>query len=251
MDLSDITPLIITFDEISNIRRTVAALQWAQEIVVVDSGSSDGTLEFLRGDSRVDVVVRKFDDFAAQCTHGLRCVKTQFTLSIDADHIVTPELEAELRRLNPGTKAAWRVPFRYCIDGTLLRASLLPPRVALFRTSAARYENDGHAHRVVVSGEIGDLRSPLLHDDRKPAHRWYAAQRRYAPREAAKLRQTRWKDLNWPDRARRLFLGPPLIAAYCLLGKGLLLDGVAGLKYCWQRVYAEMLLVHSLLRKTR
>ena len=69
--LDRITPLLITLDEEPNIERTLAALAWAREIVVVDSGSTDGTLELLRLDPRVRVVTREFDTFAGQLGFGL------------------------------------------------------------------------------------------------------------------------------------------------------------------------------------
>src|SRR5262249_57388185 len=81
-----ITPLIITLDEAPNIGRTLDKLGWARRIVVVDSGSTDGTLELLRGYPQVDVVQHPFADFAAQCNFGLTQVATNWVLSLDADY---------------------------------------------------------------------------------------------------------------------------------------------------------------------
>ena len=62
-----ITPLVLTHDEAANIARTMAELLWARRIVVIDSGSTDGTLSILRKFSQVEVVHRVFTDFADQC----------------------------------------------------------------------------------------------------------------------------------------------------------------------------------------
>ena len=67
MDRDTVTPLLITFNEIHNIERTLAKLDWAARIVVIDSGSTDGTLDILAKEPRVDVVRRPFDSFAEQC----------------------------------------------------------------------------------------------------------------------------------------------------------------------------------------
>ncbi len=69
--LDQITPLIITYDEAPNIRRVLGKLVWAQRIIVIDSGSTDGTLDILKGYSQVNVINRPFVDFADQCNFGL------------------------------------------------------------------------------------------------------------------------------------------------------------------------------------
>ena len=58
-----VTPLILTFDEAPNIRRTLDALSWARELVVVDSGSTDGTTEILAAQRNVRRFQRRFDSF--------------------------------------------------------------------------------------------------------------------------------------------------------------------------------------------
>src|SRR5437879_12162255 len=78
--LDDITPLIITYNEASNIRRTLDKLLWARRIVVVDSGSTDETLDILRGYPQVDVVHHPFTDFANQCNYGISLVRTPWVL---------------------------------------------------------------------------------------------------------------------------------------------------------------------------
>ena len=117
MNLAEITPLLITFDESCNLSRTLAALHWASRIVVVDSGSRDGTLELLAADARITVLHRRFDHFAEQCSHGLSAIDSPWVLSLDADHVLSPEWLAELRGLHPGQQAGYRAGFRYCVDG--------------------------------------------------------------------------------------------------------------------------------------
>ena len=64
--LEAITPLLLTYDEMPNLERTFAPLAWAKRIVVVDSGSTDGTREWLARDPRVALFTRPLDSFAAQ-----------------------------------------------------------------------------------------------------------------------------------------------------------------------------------------
>src|SRR5688500_155566 len=99
--LDGVTPLIITYNEIDNIERTLAPLSWARRIVVVDSGSTDGTLEALAKDPRITVHNRPFDSFADQCNFGLTKVESDWVLSLDADYELSEPLAAELRSLVP------------------------------------------------------------------------------------------------------------------------------------------------------
>ena len=133
--------------------------------------------------------------------------------------------------------------FRYCIRGKPLRASLYPPRVVLFQKDEAQYQDDGHAHRVVITGETRMLSGWIDHDDRKPLDRWLSEQNRYVIAEARKLLATPKQNLNLADRLRRWMVPAPLLVfLYTLLGKGLILDGWPGWYYVFQRTLAEILL---------
>src|SRR5262249_42070509 len=101
--LENITPLFITYNEEQNIGRALEKVTWAREIVVVDSGSTDATLEIVRAHSQAKLVQRDFDSFADQCNFGLTQIKTDWVLSLDADYIVTDELLSEIRETSPGS----------------------------------------------------------------------------------------------------------------------------------------------------
>jgi len=249
--LDDITPLLITYNEIANIERTLAPLAWAKRIVVVDSGSTDGTLDVLAKNPRIEVIHRPFDSFAGQCNFGLSHIRTPWVLSMDADYRVSDELIAELRALRPSDQqAGFRVRFVYCIQGRPLSGSLYPPRTVLYRVHGAAYENVGHGHRVAVPGAVSDLRGVIYHDDRKPLARWLEAQMRYTQSEADHLLGTPPGQLSLIDRLRRMgWPAPILVLLYVLFVKGTLFDGYAGWSYAWQRTYAEILLALELLER--
>jgi glycosyltransferase involved in cell wall biosynthesis len=246
--LDDITPLIITRDEAPNIERTLDRLRWARRIVILDSGSADGTIEIAARHPQVDLVERPFDTFAGQCNAGLREIRTPWVLSLDADYVLQPALIDEMRALSPPDEVSgYMASFRYLIDGRPLRGSLYPPRVVLYRRDRAHYVDDGHGHRVQVAGGVRTLRGKIDHDDRKPRDRWLQNQRLYAAQEAEKLLGTDPRALDAIDRLRRLgWLVPILTPLYCLLFRGLILDGRAGLIYTAQRTHAEALLARML-----
>lgn len=261
--LDHITPVIITYNEIANIKRTLAALSWAKKIVVVDSFSDDGTVEFCQQQSNVEVTQRAFDNFAGQCNYALEhLVSSEWVLSLDADYIVTEALQKEISHLadslqNPvqnkapnkaqNSIAAYTVSFTYAIHGQNIRGSLYPPRTVLYRRDAAQYAQDGHAHRVHIQGPVATLNNKIIHDDRKPYSRWLQSQYNYANQEQQKLAQTPFRELSWTDKVRRIpGLAPVLVIPYLLFIKGLLFSGKPGMLYVKQRIQAEYLLQKAL-----
>jgi hypothetical protein len=217
--------------------------------VVVDSGSRDRTLQIAAGFPNVDARTRAFDSFAGQSNHALSLVDTAWALALDADYIVPSALVAEIATLpEEPDESGFLVPFEYQVLGRKLRSTLYPPRQVLFRARSGAFEQDGHAHRVRVSGSTGRLRTAIVHDDRKDLARWLRNQSAYARDEAAKLAGTSIRDLPWVDRLRTtMVLGPPAVTLYCLFGRGLILDGRAGLYYTAQRAIAEAILSLELM----
>lgn len=247
--LSEVTPLIITFNEAANISRTLDRLTWAKRIVVVDSYSTDSTGEILRRYPQVHVASRKFDSFDQQCNFGLEQVHTPWVLSLDADYVLGEGFERELQELS-WTAAGYRASFRYCIHGVPLRASLYPPRTILYNKATAQYKSEGHGHRVLLNGPIEDLHCKIDHDDRKPLSRWLTSQINYSKHEAAHIVASPISSLNRADRIRRkIFIAPILVFFYTLFWKGLIGDGFAGWHYVLQRTIAEMMLSLQLLDK--
>ena len=90
MRLSTVTPLILTFNEAPNLRRTLARVAWAREIVIVDSFSTDETMHIAQSFPQARILQRKFDTFADQCNFGLQQITTEWVLSLDADYVLTP-----------------------------------------------------------------------------------------------------------------------------------------------------------------
>jgi glycosyltransferase involved in cell wall biosynthesis len=246
--LIEITPLIITYDEASNIRRTLDKLAWARRIVVIDSGSTDGTVEIMRCYPQVQVIQHPFADFASQCNYGLTQIDTPWALSLDADYELSDGLVRELESLQPADNiAGYRARFVYRVHGRPLRGSLYPPRTVLYRKSRAVYRKEGHGHRVVVDGEVLTLDGVIYHDDRKPLARWLKSQQLYARDEADHLLSLRAA----PRRADRIRLmawpAPLAVFFYTLLIKGCVFDGWPGWYYVLQRAFAEILLALEII----
>ncbi len=250
--LDQITPLILTYNEIANIERSIKALSWAKKILVVDSFSDDGTVEYCQAIPNVELKQREFDNFANQCNHALvNWVDSPWVLSLDADYIVTPELVDEFRVLNSESTTddcfGYSVGFLYAMQGRVLRGSLYPPRTVLYRGNSARYVQDGHAHRIKVDGLVGGLNEKIIHDDRKSHARWFDSQVKYAKQEKQKLKAANFGELSLADKLRCIpLLSLLLMVPYLLVYKGLAFSGVAGVAYLKERLIAEWLLQKEL-----
>ena len=241
----DIEALVLTYNERENLLRTLRRLDWLPRVVVVDSFSTDGTVELARTHPNVTVVQREFDSFAGQCNFGLEQIRQPWVLSLDADYELEEALIAEIKALRPDARTGgYRASFRYCVWGRALRSTVYPPRTILYRRGAAIYKNEGHGHRVQISrGVVEALRARVRHDDRKPLSRWLRSQDRYMLIEAPHLLAAAPSDLSLQDRLRRhAFLAPPVMFLYLMFARGLILDGWPGWYYVFQRTLAETLL---------
>ncbi len=254
MDLDQITPLVLTYNEAPNIGRCLERLRWAREVLLVDSYSTDETLAIAGSFPNVRVVQRAFDDFASQLQFGLDDggIRTPWVLALDADYMITGSFVDEVCKLAPdASTSAYRARFSYAVFGHVLRGGVYPPVSVLFRKDLCEYRNDGHAYRLFVrQGKAVDLRSKLVHDDRKSLSRWLQSQSRYMDQEVVKLTQAQPELLSRLDRLRlKLFVAPPAVVFYSLFVRGGILDGWPGWFYALSRLIAESLLSMKLLEQ--
>lgn len=248
---SEITPVILTRDESPNIARTLEHLSWADDVVVVDSLSTDDTVVIAKSFPNVRLFERSFDDHASQWNFAVSQAKTEWILTLDADYLVPKALVREMNALNPGAETGgYEATFVYAVNGRSLRASLYPPRTVLLRQGCFEIYLDGHTQRVrMTRGEVLRLNERIVHDDRKPFAAFLERQRRYMRSEAKKLRSADPRTLNTAARVRKLrVVAPFVVVPYLLFGKGLILDGLAGARYVAERFVAEWMLSIELFR---
>jgi glycosyltransferase involved in cell wall biosynthesis len=134
--LEHITPVLLTYNEEQNIKRTLSRLSWAKDIVVVDSGSTDNTLEIVAKFSNVRLFKRPFDTLATQWRYAMEetRIATSWVLRLDADYQLSDAIIAELAQLDPTAPVdGYRVAFDYAIFSQKLLGSLYPPNTILLR----------------------------------------------------------------------------------------------------------------------
>jgi glycosyltransferase involved in cell wall biosynthesis len=243
MMIEHITPVILTYNEERNITRTLSKLAWARDVVVVDSGSVDGTLAAISKFPKVRVFNRPFDTHANQWRYAIERtgISTEWILRLDADYQIVDALVEELTQLKPNKEtSAYRIGFDYAVFSHRLRTSLYPSNTILLRRGAFSLRDKGHTEVWDVRGPVLILGATVVHDDWKPTGQWVVSQVRYMQRELE------WLRVRQRGLVRFLRLGPPLmpiaVFLYCLFGKGLILNGRAGLFYALQRMVAEAIL---------
>jgi glycosyltransferase involved in cell wall biosynthesis len=163
-----VSAIVITKNAERTIRRCLESLAWTDEIIVVDSGSTDRTLEICR---ELGAQVHQTSDWPGhgpQKNRALDRARGEWVISLDSDEWMTPELKAEVERTlaAPSGKAAFAIPRRSSFCGRFMRHSGWWPDyvVRLFRRQAARFSEDHTHDRLIVNGPTGRLKCPIMHE---------------------------------------------------------------------------------------
>lgn len=163
-----VSTIIITKNAGTMIRRCLESVAWADETIVVDSGSTDDTAEICRELGVKLVVTDDWPGFGAQKNRALDAANGDWVFSIDADEWVTPELRDEMRAVmaDPAAAPAYALPRRSSFCGREMKHSGWWPDyvVRLFRRGAARFSEDLAHERLVVTGTTRKLKQALMHE---------------------------------------------------------------------------------------
>lgn len=246
-----ISVVVLTHNEAINIERCLASVAWSDDILVMDSGSTDGTQD-LASARGARVVTRAWDNFAGQRNFALDhgALRHPWVLHIDADEVVSDELRTEMLAIagGAGLKPAYRVPFRLMMMGAWLRHSGMYPtyQVRFGLRDRLRFRMAGHGQRETLApDELGTLKGDLIHYNfSKGISDWLAKHARYAKDEAAAAMEGNhhWRDLlGTSDKVerRRILKGlshripmrPLARFLYVYVMRAGFLDGRAGWRY--------------------
>lgn len=257
--------MIFTLDEEVNLPHCLDSLGWCDDVIVIDSGSTDRTLA-IAGQAGARVLQHPFEGFGTQRNWALDHAEPEhpWVLILDADERTTPELVRNMSRLiesRPEIGAA-RVARRFMMWGKWLRYSSQYPVwvVRLVHRDRVRYINRGHAETQQVKGEIAELAGDLIDENHKDLSHWHARQARYAVADAHyELDQEQvvpdWRDIVSSDpMVRRAFLkrlgwrmpfrGLVYFLYSYLLCQGFR-DGAEGWRFCRMRAGYQSLVVRE------
>lgn len=158
--------IIITKNEAQHISRCLTSVSWADEIIVLDSGSTDNTVELCKSYTN-KVFVMDWPGFGIQKQRALDKASGDWVLSIDADEQVTPELKAEIEQAMQSNQFdGFEIPrlSSYC-GRDMKHGGWWPDYVLrLFKRELGKFSPELVHERVEVHGKIAQLTQPLLHE---------------------------------------------------------------------------------------
>lgn len=163
-----LSALIITYNEEHNIASVIENLDFADEIIVVDSFSTDQTTKIAASYSNVTVVQHSFENYATQRNHAISLAKHSWILFLDADERLTPELKEEILETIQLKEAhsAYYFYRTFMFKNTKIRfsGSQTDKILRLFKKENAHYNLDKIVHeKLIVAGKTGKLKNKLIH----------------------------------------------------------------------------------------
>jgi len=260
-----ISVLILTKNEEANISRCLESVNWSDDIVVLDDGSSDRTVEIARQHG-ARVVCHSAGGERAQRAFSLQEIsfKYPWVYNPDADEVTSPDLRDEMLRVvvdEGRSEVAYRVRFRNMFMGRWIKHSSIYPTwvVRLFRPDKVSFQREINL-TYEIDGLEGKLQSHFEHYSfNKGLSEWFAKHNRYSDLEAIEaLKEIGHGELDW--RGLFCFTDPPrrrkalknmawhlpgrsvIIFFYLLIVRRGFLDGRAGFNYCLLRAIYEAMI---------
>ena len=257
-----VSVVVLTRDEQPNIRRCLASVAWADQVVVVDSGSTDGTVPIARS-LGAEVVEQPWLGFSDQRNYALSLpvLRHDWVYFVDADEWVSPQLAREIAgQLTGPVSAGFAHRLRLVFQGKWIRhcgwyrGSWV---VRLVDRRYARYDGSLVGERVCVDGPVRRMSNDIVDEDGKGLAAWLHKHVRYAELEAQRrsrpvalsqrvralrcrsdtrpLLRMMMKDVIFPYVPAK----PVALFAYMYVLRLGLLDGRAGLRFCFYHAWYE------------
>jgi glycosyltransferase involved in cell wall biosynthesis len=181
---------VITKNEAANIRECLESISFADEIIVLDSGSDDGTTVIAREMTDKVFVSENWPGFGAQKNRALEYATGDWVLSIDADERVSTGLRAQIEAaIADPAHDGYRIPRLSSYCGRFMRhGGWWPdPVLRLFRRGKGRFDDRRIHESVIVDGRVGDLDEPLIHHSFESLDDVVATMNRYSTDSARML----------------------------------------------------------------
>ncbi len=192
--ITELTPkisaIIPTFNEEINIENAIKSVLFCDEIIILDSYSTDKTVEFATK-YPVKIHYRKFDDFSSQKNYGITLAKNDWILYLDADEVITNKVRNEIiHTLNSNPKEkAFQFKMNYVFLGKIMQFGGFQSKkvIRLFHKNFAHYKGIVH-EALVVEGKIKQMQNPILHQNLQNLDSFIDTQNQYAHLKATKIK---------------------------------------------------------------
>jgi len=187
-----VSAVLITYNEERHIRAALDSVAWADEVVVVDAGSTDRTAEICRA-CGVRLLLQKWPGYTEQKRYATAQAAHDWVFSLDADERVSPELAAAIaawRAAGDPAYAGYRMPRKAFFLGRWIRHTSWYPdyQLRLFDRRRGGWQGGAVSESVRVSGPVGPMRGELYHYSFNDLSDWLARADRYATLSAVDYR---------------------------------------------------------------
>ena len=162
--MNKLSVIVITKDEEKNISDCLKSVDWADEIIVVDSESSDRTIELAKKFTD-RVIIKKWEGYVPQKRYALSLAANEWVLSLDADERVTPELKDEIVKLSPDEFSGFKIKRKNFLMNKEITSCGWEKdyQLRLFKKDKTDLNERLVHEKFVVEGKVGTLNSPMLH----------------------------------------------------------------------------------------
>ncbi|TCI95031.1 glycosyltransferase [Tenacibaculum sp. M341] len=242
-----VTAIIPTLNEEKNIERAISSLDFVDELIVIDSFSTDNTLSIVKKHQNVKVLQRKFDDFSTQKNYAIEQATHDWIFLLDADEEVTPELKEELLEIISSgniNNAGYYIHRNFFINNKRLYFSGFQRSkvIRFFDRKLCKYEGKVH-ETIIAKGEVKKLQHSLNHYSYSDYTSYKSKLNHYAKLQAEELFAKKEKVTFYH------FLVKPIIRflLHFVLKLGFL-DGLKGLKISYLHGYGVYKRYYELVR---
>jgi glycosyltransferase involved in cell wall biosynthesis len=243
-----VTACVLTKNEEENLGACLDSLRWADAIQVLDSGSTDKTLEIARARG-AEVFQRDWSGFHDQRVHQFSLPKTDWLFWLDADERCTPELARELEAWKAAepTRRGYTVPrLTFFLGSPIRHCGWFPDRMPrLIRKDSWRFNREGIHAKIVVEGDAGELGGLIDHHPYKDLETYYRKMAAYA----AETADTKYRQGKRCGLAPALAIFPARFLKTYFLQLGIL-DGRAGLLVSWLAAMSDSMKYLELYRRS-
>ncbi len=174
--------ILITKNEQDNIERCLRSVSWADEIIVVDSGSTDDTIKICKQYTDKITITDDWPGFGQQKSRALEQASGEWVLSLDADEVVSSELKIAIERaIKQSPYDGFALARKTVFYGKVVRyADALTYPVRLFRRTQGQFDKKPVHEKIMITGSIGKLHQPLYHYSFKDIHHLIAKMNQYS-----------------------------------------------------------------------
>jgi glycosyltransferase involved in cell wall biosynthesis len=225
--MSKLSVVIITKNEEKNIRACLETIEWADELIIVDSFSEDKTVEI--GKKFTDkIFLKKFINYSEQRNFADEKASNYWILALDADERITKELRGEIIKLINNDKSYYDGYYISTLDymfGKFIKHGGWYPQyhIRLYKKEKAKWKNTVH-EIPYIQGKISYLKNPILHFSHLKISNFIKKLNHYTSIEAKEL-----YEIGYKPNLFRLIFWPFIVFAYKYIYKLGFLDGIHGI----------------------